>query len=226
MAETTRTLQVALLVSVVLLSGCATIGVESTVGADGTVEEYTVEIDTTRQVYGLLKQGAERDGYDSLEESFTSDINDSAVGEISYEEEIDGDDVTMTITMRDVDPSAMDNVSVSREDGRLTYVDETFYDESAEETAGGSESELAESMASGFAVDYSLTMPGEIVDSNADEVDGNTAEWHATGSGAFTETRIYAESEVPTSAFGPGFGAVPALVGLLAATALLAARRS
>lgn len=224
MAGGNHVLRVVLLVSMVLLSGCATVGIESTVAADGTIGEYTMEIDTSRQVYGLLKKGAENNGYDSLEESFTSDVNDSAVGEISYDEEFDGDDVTMTITMRDVDPSALDNVSVSREDGRMVYVDETFYNESAAQ-ANGSESELARTMTSGFAVDYTLTMPGEIVASNADEVDGNTAEWHTTGSGAFTDTRIYAESEVPTAAFGPGFGVVPALVGLLVAVALLATRR-
>jgi hypothetical protein len=64
-------------------------------------------------------------------------------------------------------------------------------------------------------VDYYLEMPGEITDSNADEVDGNTAEWHATGPDAYTNTRIYAESDKPTMLSAPGFGAIPAVLALL-----------
>lgn len=218
-----ETIRVALAASLVVLSGCVAIGVESTVAADGTIEEYVVEIETPETVYSLLQSQADSDGYDSVEEMLLSGINESAAGEVRYNESRSGGNVTMTITMRDVRPSGLGNVSVTREDGRLVYEDETFYNESA---ASADTSGDGTSTTRGIAVDYVLTMPGEVVESNADEVDGNTAEWHATGQEAFTDTRIYAESEVSSSAFGPGFGAVAALVGLLAAVALLARRGS
>ena len=72
------------------------------------------------------------------------------------------------------------------------------------------------SVPASFGVDYYLTMPGPVVESNADAVDGNTAEWHATGSEAFSETRIYAESDAPTIAPVPGFGMGVALLAVTA----------
>lgn len=80
---------------------------------------------------------------------------------------------------------------------------------------------------SGLSVHHYLTMPGEITDSNPDDVDGATAEWHETGEDAFTDNRVYAESEVADGPLGvglPGFGAKTALAALLAALAAIGLR--
>lgn len=205
------------------LSGCAQLAVHSTVTADGTIEEYRMEINTSRTVYGLLESSAQENGYDSVRASFLADLNESRAEQVSYDEAFDGDRVRMTITITDYDPTANDNISVTRTDGKLVYEDRTFYNESWEPSdaeSGG----LGESVLAGLAVDYYLTMPGEITDSNADEVDGKTAEWHATGADAFQSTRVYAESDVPTGASLPGFGVVAAVFGLLCAAYLLGRR--
>ena len=230
MADRSRTITTGCVVALVLLSGCASFTVESTVNADGIIEEYVVEIDTSRTVYGLLSESASEEGYDSVEASFRDEYNESHIGGFEYEETVEGDEATMTITLTDLDPSGSDNITVEQSDGQMTYVDRTYYNESQADSgesteSGTNSSEFGESLMSGLSVDYTLRMPGEITDSNADEVDGNTATWNATGSGAMSETEIRATSNVPTGVFGPGFGAVPAVIGVVLGTALLVLRR-
>lgn len=204
-----------------LLAGCAQVTVHSTVNADGSIAEQTYQINMTRTAYGYLEESAEQDGYDSVEASIMSDLNESEREQIEYTEEYNGDTVTMTLTRTDFVPTGDDRISVTTEDGELVYEDLSFVDEAA---AAEAETDFSQSITSGMSVDYYLTMPGEITDSNADVVDGNTAEWHESGSEAFNDNRIYARSEKPTFSAVPGFGAVGAVVALLA-VALVAIRK-
>ena len=66
-------------------------------------------------------------------------------------------------------------------------------------------------MLSSITLDYYLTMPGKIVDSNANVVNGNKAEWHLSGKD-LSNMKIYAKSEVPAT---PGFGAILAIAGIM-----------
>lgn len=188
-------------VLLLLLAGCAQVSVNSTVTADQMIEEYRMDVETSRTVYEFLKNSAEEEGYDSIGDSLLSDIDRSRVGEVTYDEEFDDDSVTMTITMKDFSPSASGNISVTEEDGLIVYEDLTFVEEDTQ-------SDMEYNITSDLAVDYTLTMPGKIVESNADSVDGNTAEWHATGSDAFSDTRIYAKSEISSGLFGDLVGLV------------------
>lgn len=193
-----------------LLSGCAQIAVHSTVTADGEIEEYRVDITMTRQAYGFLENTVEDEGYDNVSAYLFDDANASVREQVNYEEEFDGDEVHIQIQMSDIDPPASSSISVRTEGDEVVYEDTTFLNESASET----DSEVAESIMSGLAVDYYLTMPGEITDTNADSVDGDTAEWHSTGSDAMTTTRVYARSEKPTGITSDGFGTISAGVAL------------
>lgn len=68
-----------------------------------------------------------------------------------------------------------------------------------------------------YETDYYLEMPGEIIESNADFVDGNNAEWHMNEG----ETRdVYAKSEIPSI---PGLGLFSTVIMLL--TAIYGLRR-
>ena len=53
-----------------------------------------------------------------------------------------------------------------------------------------------------FETHYYLEMPGKIIESNADVVNGKKAEWH-TLDGAGSKLNVYAKSEIPAT---PGFG--------------------
>ncbi|MFC7204389.1 hypothetical protein ACFQJC_12750 [Haloferax namakaokahaiae] len=216
-----KTAAVAGLALLLLLAGCAQVSVHSTVNADGSVSELTYQINTSRTAYGYLEEAAEEEGYESVEDQILSDFNETEREQIEYSEEYNGDTVTMTLTRVDFVPGEDSGISVTTEDGELVYEDLNFVDEAA---AAETESELSQSITSGMSVDYYLTMPGEITDSNADVVDGNTAEWHESGSEAFNDNRIYARSEKPTFSMAPGFGPATALVAVLA-MALVALRR-
>lgn len=204
------------------LAGCAQISIHSTVAADGTIEEYRMQINTSRTVYGFLEQSAEDEGYDSLRESFLANIDESRADQVDYDEEFSGDSVSITITMKNFDPPPDSSISITEQDGMLIYEDTIFVNESAQE---GEESELAQSITAGLSVDYYLAMPGEIVDSNANEVDGDTAEWHEFGKDAFIDNRIYAKSEVSTGIGVPGFGIGVALIALATIISFMKLRR-
>ena len=84
---------------------------------------------------------------------------------------------------------------------------------------GNEADDLGDALLSGVSLHYYLEMPGKIVDTNANTVNGNKAEWHLTGTDVFT-TEIYAKSEVPALAL-PGFSALAALAGLACALVCL-----
>ncbi|MCC4772005.1 hypothetical protein FXV91_18100 [Methanosarcina sp. DH2] len=54
---------------------------------------------------------------------------------------------------------------------------------------------MNEAMDSAIKIHYYLEMPNEIIDSNADFIDGNKAEWHMVNSNSIRD--IYAKCEVP-----------------------------
>lgn len=76
-------------------------------------------------------------------------------------------------------------------------------------------------MLSGFALHYYLEMPGKIVETNANTIEDNKAEWHLTGADAFN-TRIYAKSEIPAI---PGFEIFFGLFALIAGVVVINAKR-
>jgi PGF-CTERM protein len=209
-----------LLGALVVLAGCAQIGVRSTVTADGAIEEYEMNITTSRTTYGYIEQSAEEDGYENVREYMLSDVNRSAAENVSFSQAFEDDEVTMSISMSEVDPSKSENLSVTKENGNITYVDVTFYNESDDENS--TEAQSAAAFMQSFSVDYYLTMPGNITESNADKVTGQTAEWHENGADAFTDNRIYAKSTLPSSSgSGPGFGPLVAVLAVLGLAAFL-----
>lgn len=222
MAKKTALFAVILLVA---LSGCMTLSVSSEVSSADTIDQYQLNISTSATVYGYLNEAAKEDGYDNFGDSMTADTTIPA-DKIEYSEEIDGDEAQMSITMTDINPENLSTVTVTESDGTLVYEDRTFYNASATDTEA--DSEIGEEATSGFVLQYELVMPNEITDSNADEVDGNTATWTRTGSEAFSNTTIRAESDAPSSVLPvstPGFGVAPAVIALLAVSGLFWRRR-
>jgi len=80
-------------------------------------------------------------------------------------------------------------------------------------------------MISALPVHYYLEMPGKIVESNANTITDNKAEWHLSGLDAFS-TKIYARSEVPLLPSIPGFAGTSAILGVLAVAAIVLRRRA
>lgn len=83
--------------ALVLLAGCAQLSVYSTVVGDGAIEEYRVQINTSRTVDGFIEQSAEDDGYDSVRALFLDGVEESRTESVGYDESFEGDRVTITL---------------------------------------------------------------------------------------------------------------------------------
>ncbi|MBP2145539.1 hypothetical protein J2129_000993 [Methanofollis sp. W23] len=202
------------LLGLILVSGCFTMDVHAAAHEDGTVSDYRIEFTTSSFAYNLIKENAKENGYANVREYIEAEAGNTS---ISYNETWDDDSVTLTIQCSDpLLPDAPKWV-VTKEDGYLVYKDMRFLDEDEEIDASD---KLTGAMLSSCTLHYSLEMPGEIVESNANTFNGKSAEWHLTGSDIF-EVPIYAKSEVPTPSI-PGFGAPLALL----ACAFIALRRN
>lgn len=180
-------------VSLVVLSGCLTgpVTVESSVGGDGTIQTYTVEINMSQGVYNYVNQRVRDEGYQSVEVYFRSEleqrIDTNNAERIEYEESSAGDNVSIRIRLEGYTPSERSPISTTTQEGYLVYEDRIFMAANNEQQ----DHPLVER-----PLQYTLTMPGEIQNSTADSVAGDTATWHLNRREA-QHTRIYAKSEMP-----------------------------
>lgn len=214
-SQTRLKIGVATLGLLLLLGGCVQASVHSTVNGNGEITDYQMDINMSRQAYGYFESSVQQEGYNSTRDYFQAQLEGEATSGVEVSQEYHGDTVSTHISIDRIDPDKSPAFNVTIEDGKIIYRDRTFVNQSAQASGGmGS--------MSGMAVDYYLTMPGEITNSNADVVDGNTAEWHSTGSGALTQTPIQATAKRPLLARVPGglFGVLGAL-GLLVVGAVV-----
>ena len=219
-----RSLAIVAIGVMIALSGCATVEVTAEVGDENTLDRYEVDISTSTFVYGLLDEEAQEDGYDGIEDQLVGDI-DVDDDRIEFETEIDGDDARMSLEIQEVPASELDDITLEETDGMLRYTDTAFAEEADEPAEDEEMDDFAEDMLSGFVFDYTVIMPSEVTDSNADQVDGNTATWTETGADAFEDSEVYAESEAPSALSVPGFGVVPAVLAILSVVGMLAISR-
>lgn len=211
----------AALAILLLLSGCATVTVESDVAADGTIDRYELDLNTSATVYRLLNQAAVDEGYESLAAQLRANINASNAGNVSVDQQLDGDRASVTLVVTEWDPVDAERLNVTRTDGRVVYEDTTFYNASVGSGGGGVD-------VTDFELRYVVNMPGDIQRAEgASSVNGSTAVYEASGRSAFTTTRVYVESEAPTGVLSPGFGVAPAVVAalLLSLVVAVVARR-
>ncbi|WP_423999306.1 PGF-CTERM sorting domain-containing protein [Haloarcula salina] len=210
----TRTLPAVALAALIVLSGCMTASVDATVGGDGTVTSYDLSLQMSPTVYDGLQAQAEDSGYDSVEGYLLSDVNTSRMANHTYEQSLDGDNVTINVSFTDWNPGPESAVSTNVSDGNVTFEDRTFV--TVQENDGAA-------LGDGVAVRYELTMPADITESNADLVRNDTAVWEYAADEPVEEP-MRATSLAPSGVFGPGFGVTAAVLALLSMGVL--ARRS
>lgn len=179
------------LVLMILFSGCVSISYDTKVNKSGGIEKYNMTLDTNSYVYSALNsQVSEEDG-----KSLRDDVISKGG---KYKEVWDGNDVKIQISGL---PS--ENASVEKTKDYIIYRDPVgelgSYDDSQED-----EEDLLgmnEAMDSAINIHYYLEMPNNIIDSNADYIEGNKAEWHMLNSTSIRD--IYAKCETPSL---PGIG--------------------
>ncbi|MDD3041408.1 MAG: hypothetical protein PHV51_09980 [Methanosarcinaceae archaeon] len=185
------------IILMVLMSGCITMSFDSKVNRNGEIVQYDIIIDTNSLVYGMLNSEMSEDGK-TLRESVISKGG-------KYEEEWDGDDVKIII--KDIPP---EDAYTEKTEKYLIYKDPILdlasdYENDEKDPFG-----INNAMDSAIKIHYYLEMPNEIIDSNADFVDGNKAEWHMVNVNSMRD--VYAKCEVP---FLPGISLFSSLCMLL-----------
>ncbi|MDG6257892.1 MAG: hypothetical protein QCH35_09905 [Methanomicrobiaceae archaeon] len=188
----------------VCLAGCLTADMYTTVDADGTISHYRLEVTTSQDNYVLLEESAHQEGYATvramIEERGLLPGADTAP--VAYDEQWIGGEVFMTFSAQsDLSADQLAGVQVAREGEHLVYR-HVIGDGRSGSKIGG-EDPFASGTATAFVVNYYLVMPGAIVDSNADAVEGATAEWHLSGADMLG-TVLFAKSAAPARGV-PGF---------------------
>ena len=223
-------LLIPILLAAVLISGCLNVAMHTKVDKSGNISNLKMEINTTSYVYNLMAQNIQSEGYSSMKEyilsNYTKSLDGSTAGNtVDYSEEWTDDRVKMIIHIKgSIAPPADSGIKISRDGDLLIYeMSMSDDDDSSGQMPSSSEfANMSDAMLSAITFDYYLEMPGKIVDSNANEIKGNKAEWHFNGKTMAGMDRLYAKSEVPKA---PGFGAIVALLAVLCGYGLVAAGR-
>lgn len=149
------------LATLVMLAGCATVSVESQVASDGTIQQYEVDAELTQQAFERLQSRAESEGYDDVEGFVRGQFNESRYRNLNYDQSRAGSNVTITVTISGYDPGPDSDIRINATGENITYEERV-------------PREFSEAQ-----VEYAVTMPGEILETNAEEVSGNnrTARW-------------------------------------------------
>ncbi|MFA0823416.1 MAG: hypothetical protein ACC612_11080 [Methanomethylovorans sp.] len=166
----------------ILVSGCISLSVDSKVNSKGELLKYNMVIDTNSYVYNLLDSNSYKESGNSLRDDITS-------RGLRYNEAWDGDNVKITIN-----GSSSDTVKIEKVDGYLVYQDNITSLSPSYQMEDGFFG-LSDAVDSAVTVHYYLEMPNDIIDSNANAVSGNKAEWHMLKASQMRE--VYAKCETP-----------------------------
>lgn len=227
---------IAILSLIILISGCLGISMYTKVQKDGDISDMKIEINTTSYVYGLIQSSAQQQGYSTVKEYMLSNVskeygsNSISGNTFDYNEEWSGDNVKMTLTAKgSFKPS--DPMKIYKDGNYMIFEYITTATPTPTPTPtpnpygyyfnDSAFSGMSDAMLSSITFNFYLEMPGKIVDSNANVVNGNKAEWHLTGK-TMSGMRMYAKSEVPAT---PGFEAILAIAGIFAGYCLMASRK-
>lgn len=218
-------------VAVVLAAGCANTTVTTEVGADGGVETMSIETEVQPIVYGFMEQSAQEEGYESVEEWLRDDAVDGGENDVQFDDvsvtETDDGNYRISMSASDVAPADLAGVSVTVTEDTVRYELSDVGEFGGADEFGGTDDgfDVNSSFGEEFTIDFVLVMPGQISDSNADEIsdDGTTATWTIDGSQQ-SEESFYAESDTSGADGLPGFGPGVAVVALALSAAGLGLR--
>ena len=157
-----------LLIATFLSAGCVDVSQSITVRSDGTISNFHAVLTTSSYFESDMRRSVSEEMADPyISEYYTYDFKRS------------GDKVIVTVRNKKPVPiSREEGMRFSSSNGEIRFEDFSL---EALALLGG-------------RVEYVLTMPGNIISSNADEVRGNTAVWYSA-------SRIWATSKAPSFPF-------------------------
>ena len=199
----------------------------TTVNGNGKITDVSTELNLSQTNYDLYASLIQMSspGMD-LKTYFVQNYSKSYGGPgtvVDYSERKSNGYVHITLDARgsDVQPLEGSNVSVTKD--RQSLGVQVPHDRGCELLSVPMDtSSYPDTMANMVTMDFYLTMPGKIVDSNAHKVNGNKAEWHYNMTTMNNAGTLYAKSDVAKS---PGFESVASLLALVGCVYLLALRK-
>ena len=171
-----------LLAILLAVSGCLNAEIETKVNKDLSGNRL-LHLEMTPLVYNYMKDGISKDAFES----------NTRIELVKYEKTTDDGNIVLDIIYEVDDFNELNKVKVYKNEENLIFEDKIF-----------EEAYTRKAKMDDVSIEYILEMPGEIVDSNADYVDGKTAVWKN-----YLPSTIYAESKVPTI---PGFSIVSSFI--------------
>jgi len=184
----------ALLVFGLFITGCVTIDEHVKVNKDGEIEDFWVSV--TGLPYIVKEEGSlcKGKGLSNYKESkwVLKDrriTNDGIV--VVYESHdmickeywFNNKTVKLVGKFKTISSESIRGIKITKENGYIIF--EQYSKESSDATSVP------------ININVYLEMPGKIVESNADKVEGNKAEWHLTPNTYNKITKLYAKSEIP-----------------------------
>lgn len=214
------------LIAVIALAGCLSVTMEMTVDDDGMVEmEGEMELDAF--LFQAMQEEAEEEGYDSFADEMEQDLENDGWNdvEVTIEEGGEFDDAVISFQAGSTDPANLDTISVDVDDDAIHYTETEGFDD----VDDGEEDDLdldfgEEELQESIQMTYIVNMPGEITDTNGEEVDDSTVQWTFADHQGVDTFEVSSQIDADGS---PGFTpAIAALVfGLLAISAWAYRRR-
>lgn len=159
-------------------SSANTITIHTKIGRDATIQSYKIQLNMTQMFFAQFRSGLKSAGYSSIRDALVSIWTKNGTGDFdyNYNKERRGNLVTVTFSFQNHNPPNDVPVELRKQNGTMVYADGVLVNVDT-------------------PVHYYLTMPGEITNTTANRTDGNTAEWHFSGSSS-GQTRIYARSKI------------------------------
>lgn len=180
----------------ILFSGCLDITIDSKINGDGEITNYKVTMEMASSTYQLIANSAKSQGYSSVKDIFINSKSQDSWGldstNIDYLEDWPRGENKVKITLKNINPfipNPKSGIKISHTGNELIF----NYNPSGSGTSN--QSSLISGYTSAILVNYYLEMPGKIIDSDANTINGNIAEWH-TNLGEIGTSGIYARSTI------------------------------
>ena len=160
----------------ILFSGCLDITIDSKINGNGEITNYKVTMEMTSSTYQLLATSAKSQGYSSVKDIFVNSKSQNSWGldytNIDYLEAWPKDENKVKITLKNKNPfipNPKSGMKISQTGNELVFKYNPF------ESGTSNQSSLISGYTSVISINYYLEMPGKIIDSDANIINGNSA---------------------------------------------------
>jgi len=220
-SDTRRVYLTGVVVLLALLAGCLGVTVEVTVDEDGLLD-LDMEMEMDPLIYTAFEEEAHDDGYESVAEAIASDLEDEGwnIDEFGSEEGDDGD-MVIWVTGSETDPASIETITVEMTEDEVTFEESDAFEDEMGGDLGEEFDVSGEELLDMIEFTYRLNMPGDIIDSNGDQIDDQTVEWRLEDHLGVATFEATSERGTDDASAIPGLGIAIGILALLVASMAL-----